>query len=94
MTFATGRVTVSTTGVPLVSNEAERCDIGIQIYSSSGNTGDVYIGNSTGVTADSSDTTDGYPIAPNTSLLVTDRNPNEIFAISESGAQKLWYIIV
>jgi len=95
MSFQTGRVTIGTSGVALISSDtSERADIGVQIYADSANTEAIYLGNSTAVTADSSDTTDGYPLQAGAEMLITNRDPNEIFAICASGVQKVWFIIV
>jgi hypothetical protein len=95
MSFETGRRTISTTGVQIfTTNTSERADTGIQIFAASGNTDTVYIGTGSGVTADTHDDTDGYPLAASEKILIPERNPNDVFAIAGADGQKIWFIIV
>jgi type 1 fimbria pilin len=90
----TGRRTVTASASKLFSTStAERCDIGIQIYAGSGNSAPIYLSSNPLITANSNDDTDGYPIAANEKLLITERNPNDIYVVSPTGNQTLWFII-
>lgn len=87
----TGRRTVNTSAVQIFSSTADRAKTGLQIYASSANTGTVYVGEST-VTANSSDSTDGYPLTPGKELLIPLVNPNPIYAVASASGQTIWFI--
>jgi|LUMV01.1.fsa_nt_gb hypothetical protein len=72
-----------------------KADKGVQVLASVDNSVSIYVGPS-GVTANSSDTTDGYPLAAGESILVPVRNATEIFLIAGGSgtSQKVWWIIV
>lgn len=90
----TGRRTVTASASKIFSTAtSEKCDIGIQIYAASGNSAYIYVSSNPNVTANSNDDTDGYPIPANEKLLITERDPNDIYAISPTGSQTLWFVI-
>ena len=90
----TGRRTVTASaGKIFLTEVAERCDVGIQIFASSGNTSPIYVSTNSAITANSNDDTDGYPIQPGEKLLVTERTPNNLYAIAPTGSQTMWFII-
>ena len=78
----------------LTTNGA-KADKGIQITASTANSVSIYVGAS-GITANSADSTDGYPVAAGESVLFPVRNANEIFLFAAGSAtsQKVWWMIV
>lgn len=90
----TGRRTVTASAAKIFTTEtAERCDVGIQIFASSGNTADIYVSSESTITANSNDDTDGYPIQAGEKLLITERTPNYLYAVAPTGSQTMWFII-
>jgi len=93
--FKTGRVSnIGTTGIQIFDDQTARAMISINIYCPTGNDGTIYISDNSGVTADSDDDTDGYPVSADDTLELKIRNPQEVWAIADSGVQKLFYLIV
>lgn len=94
----TGRRTVGATAAPIFSTEtSERCRTGIEIKASAGNAGTIYVGTSSGVTADLDDDTDGYPLAAGQSILLpfpSVQDPNQVHVIASTSGQKYWFILV
>tara|TARA_Y100000310_G_C20041691_1_gene516459 strand:+ start:103 stop:405 length:303 start_codon:yes stop_codon:yes gene_type:complete len=78
-----------------MTTNAAKADKGIQITASTANSVSIYVGAS-GVTANSADATDGYPVAAGESVLFPVRNATEIFVIAAGSAtaQKVWWMIV
>ena len=66
---------------------------GIIIYTDIANTDYVYIGES-GLTTDSADATDGFPLSSGDSIFLQHRNPEEIYVRTTTDSnQKLWWIV-
>jgi hypothetical protein len=84
---------VGTTAVQLValSTPATR---GVLVRASHDNSGTVSVGSSTNVTADTSDSTDGLPLAPGESLLVKVDDANKVYVIANATGQKVFYLAV
>lgn len=90
----TGRRTVTSSAAKIFTTAiAERADVGIQIFAASGNTADIYVSTNSAITANSNDDTDGYPIQAGEKLLVTERTPNNLYAVAPTGSQTMWFII-
>lgn len=66
---------------------------GVRVIADVANTGILYIGGST-VTADTSDSTDGFPLYPGDSLFLPVNNANLVYAIASVNNQKLRWIAV
>lgn len=92
-TRISGRKTIGGTAVRLYTGELKAIE-GILIKTDSSNSGTVYISNRSDVTADSDDTTDGFPLAANESVVVPVRNPNELWIVGSAAGQKIWWLIV
>ena len=93
--IATGRRTgIVASEVALFTTPTEvRADEGVQILAASTNTDTVYVGVQ-GVTADSDNDTDGFPLTAGQSLLIKVRNPNDLYLIADGAAgSKVWFII-
>ena len=90
----TGRRTVTSTAAKIfVTPTDERSDVGIQIFAGSGNTADVYVSSNSAITANVDDDTDGYPLAANDKILITERDPNDLYMISPTGSQTIWFVV-
>ena len=92
--FFTGSKTgITTTAVTLASTElhAQR---GVQICAATGNANPIYIGQSASVTADSAESTDGYPLSAGESIVIPVIDPNTIYLISAAGTGKVFYVSV
>lgn len=92
--LATGSKSVTTSAVQIVHSSqlgGQRPVHGIQIIPDSGNSGTVYVGGST-VTADGGDSTTGIPV-PSTGLFLPLRRQEDLYGISDSGTNKLFYYI-
>jgi len=88
----TGRKSsISTTAVRL-SDDTDRPKIGLQVLAASDNAGVVYIGFSDQVTADAADSTDGFPLTAGAGIALDDQKPHDIWAIADTGTNKVFYI--
>jgi len=87
----TGRKTVGLATVQLTTDGSLTTEKGIQIYADISNSGIVYVGNSD-VTANSSDTTDGFPLDPGNSFLVPIRHPYRLHLVSNVTNSKVWWM--
>lgn len=72
---------------------SERVDSFIQIYGLAANSGAVYVGNTSNVTANSNDSTDGYPINAGKEVIITERDPNQLYLVADSGSQTIHWMI-
>lgn len=90
----TGRKSgIGPSGVQLVASDIVAQN-GVQIYADVLNTADVFVGNS-GLTSDTADTTDGFPIPAENGLFIPIRHPSSIYVRTASvTAQKLWWILL
>lgn len=88
----TGSKTVTTVAQIVHANhQSFRPVHGIQIIPDSGNSGTVYVGGST-VTADAADATTGIPV-PSTGLFLPIRRPEDLYGVSSTGSNKVFYYI-
>jgi len=91
-TFTTGRKSgIGTTPVQVTTSSVTAIN-GVQIKAADTNTDKVYVGIS-GVTADTADATDGYPLAPGDALLVPVSNANAVYVVASSGSQKVFWVV-
>jgi uncharacterized protein YneR len=94
-TSSTGRKSNITNAAERLTETNLKANQGVQIYAASGNSNTIYIGTSSGVTADTSDLTDGFPLAAGESILFPVRSPQDIWVIaSAAGSDKLWFLVV
>jgi len=85
----TGSKTVGVTAVQLDSQELA-FDI-ISIRAASANTGTIYVGYNSSVTAGTSESTDGYPLFAEDEKFVFLNNLNKIYLISDTAGQKIFF---
>ena len=64
---------------------------GVVVKASTSNSGIVYVGNSSGVTADVADATSGFELTPGESVRVEVSNINKIYLIASALGQKVYY---
>jgi len=67
---------------------------GVVIKAASSNTGIVYIGNSSVVTAGTNDATDGFELSAGESVTIEIDNVNKLYAIGSAINQKVYWIVV
>jgi hypothetical protein len=67
---------------------------GVQLRAGSGNTGVVYVGSSSGVTADVADATDGFPLSPGDGVLIKVDDANKVFLIASAAGQKIFFLAI
>jgi len=92
--FTTGRKSgVGTTAVPLVT-AVRPLTRGLQLRAAATNTGTVYVGASSAVTADAADATDGFPLAAGEGLLVKVDDASKVYLIASAASQKVFYLAV
>ena len=90
----TGRKTITNTATQLTAVDAEG-QRGVQIVAGSANADTVYVGESSAVTADGGDTTDGYPLAAGETLVLPTLRADELYLIADSsGSNKVWWILI
>lgn len=68
-----------------------RCKSGVIVKAASTNTALVYVGDSSAVTANSNDTTDGFEIAAGQSITVPVDKPSRIYVIASAVSQKVFW---
>ncbi len=78
--------------VQLVS-AASHLTKGVQIKAPETNSGVVYVGAS-GVTADSADATDGFPLSPGEGLFVPVDDPSKLYVIASAAGQKVFWFAI
>ncbi len=91
----TGRKSdIDTTAAPLVSEADDMVlNKGVQVLTSSANTGTIYVGYGDTITADSDDATDGFPLAPGAAFFFPCRHLRDVWVISSTGSsQKIWFL--
>ena len=91
--LATGRKSgIGPSGVTMTASTAVAQN-GIMIRCPDTNTDFVYVGNS-GITADSSDVTDGFPVGSGEAIVMPFRHPSELWVRTKTDSnQKLWWIL-
>jgi len=94
-TFLTGRKSSIGTSPTQITSDLTKADEGVLIYADKNNTATLYVGSSSSITADSSDSTDGFPLDPGDSVVMRVRNPSSVYVLASTGSSsKLWWLIV
>ena len=90
----TGRKSsISTSALQLTTVDAEG-QRGVQITADSGNSGAVYVGETSAITADGADGTDGYPIAAGETVVIPTLRADELYVIAGSSGHKVWWMLI
>ena len=92
--FFTGAKTGITTTAVSLSDQDLHAQRGVQIVAATGKSNPIYIGHSASVTADSAESTDGYPLSAGESIVIPVKDPNGIYVISAAGTGKAFYVSV
>ena len=88
--FATGsNLDIDTSAEQLVSSSVA-CKFGVTVKAAATNTGTVYIGASSSVTAGTTGSTDGFPLEPGESVTVPVNNVNLLYGIASVANQKVF----
>ena len=94
-TFKTGRIADVNASAVQMTTDTTKGDYGVIVRAGSGNSGKLYIGNSSGVTANSADATDGFPLSAGESVVVKVRSPDQIYVIADgANNDDLWWMLV
>lgn len=67
---------------------------GVLIRASLSNTGKVYVGASSSVTAASADSTDGFELGAGDSVMVETNDPTTIYLIGSTTGQKVYFLYI
>lgn len=84
---------IGTTAVQLTTSSIT-CGKGVVVKADASNSGFVYVGSSSSVTAGSADATDGFQIAAKEGVVVEVDNPNKIYVIGSAAGQKVYWLAV
>jgi len=91
--FSTGaNGDVDTTAEQLITTSIAP-SVGILIKASNTNTGIIYVGGA-GVTAGTTDATDGFELNAGESLMVEGRDADEIYVIASANNQRLSFLVI
>jgi hypothetical protein len=91
--FTHGAKTVGAAAVQILATAAP-LSAGVQIKASDTNTGIVYIGDTSSVTANTADATDGFPLSAGQGLFVPIDDVTRLYAIASAAGQKLFYAVL
>ena len=91
--FGTFGVAVGVSAVRL-SAASVSCTRGVYVKAAPGNTGVVYIGAQSGVTAGTTDATDGYPLSAGHEVYIPINDVNKVWAIGSAASQKVFCLPV
>ena len=91
--FAHGsKSSISTTAVQMITTST-RAFKGVLVKASTSNTGTIYVGSSSGVTADGGDSSSGFPLAAGESLLVPTDDASDIWLIATAAGHKIFFAV-
>jgi len=91
--FSHGRTSgIGTTAVPIADSDAPVTK-GVQVRAADDNAAAVYVGGS-GVTTDTADTTDGYPLAAGETLFVPVNEVRKVYVRSTVANQKVFWLAI
>jgi len=88
--FRTGRATVGASAAQITAT-ATPLTRGVEIHTSIANSGTIYIGNSSAVTADGADATDGYPLDGGKDTFIPINDLAKLWIIGSAISQKFWW---
>ncbi len=90
-TLDNGANTVGASAEQLTSS-TYKCKNGVIVKASSDNTGKVYIGDSSAVTAGTADATDGFELSAGHSITIPVDKPSRIWLIGSAASQKVYWL--
>lgn len=91
-TFSNKGASVGTSAAQINSGSVAT-NLGVQVKASNANTGTVYLGSSSSVTAGTSAATDGYELGAGESVFLPVNNANLIWAIASASSQKVYFLV-
>ncbi len=91
--FSTGSSAVGGTAVQLFPVGAKVIK-GVQLKADAANTGIIYVGSNSGVTAAAADTTDGFPIAAGEGIFIPIEDITRLWIIASVAAQEIYWLVV
>jgi hypothetical protein len=91
--FTTGSTSVGASAVEVTSSNIALYR-GITIKAAAGNTGTIYVGPSSSVTAATNASTDGFELAAGDSITIPINNANVPYAIASAASQKVFWVAI
>lgn len=80
------------TSAEQITSTSFACKFGVTLKAAATNTGTLYIGDSSSVTAGTTGSTDGFPLEPGESVTLPVNNPNLLYAIASVANQKIFWV--
>ena len=80
------------TSAEQITTTSFACKFGVTLKAAATNTGTLYIGDSSSVTAGTTGSTDGFPLEPGESVTLPVNNPNLLYAIASVANQKIFWV--
>lgn len=65
---------------------------GVVVKAADANSGTIYVGNSSSVTANSADATDGFELGAGQSITIEIDDPSKIYVIASAANQKVFWL--
>lgn len=90
-TVDNGAKTVGVSAVQITSSSYKTKN-GVVVKAAASNTGIIYVADSSTVTANSSDATDGFPLSASQSITIPVDKPSRIYAIASLADQKVFWL--
>ena len=91
--FSTGaKSSVGTSAVQMTSSSV-KAPLGVTVKAANNNSGTVYVGSSSSVTAGTADSTDGFELGPGESITILVDNTNKVWLIGSAAGQKVFYMV-
>jgi hypothetical protein len=87
----TGRKTIGATATQITTSTASLIS-GVHIRAAGANTGTIYVGFASTVTADGADATSGFPLNANDGLFVPVEKMSELWLIGSAASQKFFWL--
>jgi len=84
---------VDTAAEPLVSG-SKRATRGVQLKAAAENSGTIYVGADSGVTAGTLDATDGFPLAAGEGLFLPIDDAGKVFVIASANNQRVFWLAI
>ncbi len=93
-TFSHGSRTVGTVSALALTTASVVCNRGVTVKAARANSGNVYVGSTSGVTGLSAEATDGYELDAGEEIHIPVNNTNKIFVRGGAAGQKVTWMKV
>ena len=80
------------TSAEQITSTSFACKFGVTLKAAATNTGTLYIGDSSSVTAGTTGSTDGFPLEPGESVTLPVNNPNLLLCYSLCSKSKIFWV--